>query len=309
MSSSHSLRFIETLEYRRFHEFCDNCRRDRYIGLCYGPPGVGKTLSGLHYAKESRATLYDARYAREGKILNAVISSNVVLYTAKVLNSPGQIEKEIRSLRQTMHYTLLEKLRAERDQRLALVRENEERMKREFHAADGAVAVSTSNYCRTRPTFREVVDTYYQQCDEARDPTSLIIIDEADRLKMGSLEQVRDIFDHHGVGLVLIGMPGLHKRLARYPQLSSRVGFVHEFHPLNESGVNHLFLMGWRPPGLMLPDEFPPNVIAAILRVTGGNFRLLDRLLAQISRVLIINKLTEVTPEVVDFARENLVVG
>ncbi len=49
------------------------------------------------------------------------------------------------------------------------------------------------------------------------DPTTLILIDEADRLRTDSLEEIRSLFDDGGVGLVLIGMPGIEKRMARYP--------------------------------------------------------------------------------------------
>jgi hypothetical protein len=49
--------------------------------------------------------------------------------------------------------------------------------------------------------------------------------------------------------------------------------------------------------------------VAAVLRISQDNFRLLHRLMTQIARVLAVNNLRKVTPAVVEVARENLVIG
>jgi len=57
-------------------------------------------------------------------------------------------------------------------------------------------------------------------------------------------------------------------------------------------------------------DDFTDQeALAAIVRITGGTFRVIHRLLMQIERVLEINHLQTVTKEVVEKARERLVLG
>lgn len=160
------------------------------------------------------------------------------------------------------------------------------------------------------PTYGQVDWAWEEKVQRIGDPTTLILIDEADRLRMISLEQVRAIFDAGPVGLILVGMPGLEKRLARYPQFYSRIGFVHEFRPLGAAEIRWLFEQHWAPRGVTLPPKLlDTEVIAGIIRITGGNFRLLNRLVAQIERILEINGIHEVTKAVVDAARESLVIG
>ena len=47
----------------------------------------------------------------------------------------------------------------------------------------------------------------------------------------------------------------------------------------------------------------------SIIKITKGNFRLIHRLFAQIDRILRINQIDKITVEVVEAARDSLVIG
>jgi DNA transposition AAA+ family ATPase len=117
------------------------------------------------------------------------------------------------------------------------------------------------------------------------DHCRLIVVDEADRLNMPGLEQFRDIYDRGTMGLVLIGLPGLEKRMSRFAQLYSRVGFAHEFRTLSAEEMQFILAHHWERFGLKLEhtDFSDSEAVASIIRITGGNFRLLQRLLLRLA--------------------------
>ncbi len=188
--------FLVTKEHRRFAEFAEAVREHRYIGVCYGPPGVGKTVSARRYTHWDRLGPW-----LEGRSA-----------------APWPTRSR--------------------------------------------VADATTN--RPRP-----------------------------------------------LGPVLISMPGLEKRLARCPQLYSRVGFARQYRPLCADELRLVPAHHWQRLGLKLSleDFTDAQAVAAISRTTNGNFRLIHRLFAQIIRILEINHLQRITAEVVDAARETLVIG
>ena len=236
--------FIVTKEYRRFAEFCDACREARYIGLCYGLPGVGKTVSARQYSRWSQLESLmggPPPYRHTPTLPSDSGPWQTVLYTPGVTNTPRTVEHAVGNLW-------------------------------------GAV-----NGLSLRATWHSDLNLTAKS-----QPPDLLVIDEADRLKTASLEQLREFYDRRQVGMVLIGMPGLQKRLARYAQLYSRVGFVHQFRPLAGLELQAVIEQQWVQLGLdsALCDQADAAVVNAIARVTGGNFRLVQRLFAQIERMV-----------------------
>ncbi|MDT0261454.1 AAA family ATPase [Jatrophihabitans lederbergiae] len=264
--------FLVTKEHRRFAEFADTVRRHRYIGVCWGPPGVGKTLSARQYAgtdawEQWQRVLAAGRNTDPGPVPAAVLSARTALWTPTVTATAKEIDQALPRACQQISWAV------------------------DYHEHGH-------------------VDPLMHPESSASGLTELLIVDEADRLKTVGLEQVRDYYDRHHMGVVLIGMPGVERRLARYPQLYSRIGFAHEYRPLSPDELTAVLTRRWHTDGLATTDDFTQAVaIATIARITGGNFRLVDRLLAQIQRIRRINNLETVTAEVVEAAREALLIG
>jgi DNA transposition AAA+ family ATPase len=178
------------------------------------------------------------------------LDARTIVYTPKVHNTPRIVDKEVRYLQDRLGWLIEIELAAE----------------------------SGLNLADTATSGDRLVE--------------LLVVDEADRLKTPSLEQLRDHHDRTGIGLIPIGMPGIERRLARYPQLYSRIGFAHEYRALSSDELTFVLEHRWAAIGLTLSagDFTDAEAIGAVARITNGNFRLVQRLFAQITRILEIDK-------------------
>lgn len=126
----------------------------------------------------------------------------------------------------------------------------------------------------------------------------LLIIDEADKLMnkytTAKMEIIRGIFDQAEVGVVIAGEPKLESdiktSLARF---ANRVDFYYKLHGLNASELGR-YLEGWD-----LEEDAARELACRAFDARNGCFRLLDRTLNNVLRVLKEKGATRVTLEIV----------
>ncbi|TFH54453.1 AAA family ATPase [Glutamicibacter arilaitensis] len=263
--------FIATKEHRRFTEFANAVRRQRTIGICYGQAGIGKTLSAKRYANWSpkAAALVEEWGRRE--------------------DSDLQIYKDLAKTR-TVFFT-------------PGILTTPKQIKEELSLITNRTSICIHQHLDTLGVTNGPMNQDKH--------VELIIVDESERLNATALEVLRDRYDRNNIALMLIGMPCIEKQFSRYPQLYSRVGFAHEYRPLAQDELHFVLQRKWRALGktLDLEDFTDTQAVAAIARITRGNFRLIDRLFAQMQRVMKINELDTITDDVVEAARSTLVIG
>ncbi len=210
--------FIPTKEYRRFAEFADAVRKHRYIGLCFGAAGVGKTCSARRYAQldiaEPLLTSWGSREATDGKVYEALAQNRAVFCTPTICCTFRGLHDSIGKL------------------------------------------ISWVDVCINSHIHRDKL----VQAGHSSDLAEVLTLDEAGWLTNTGLDHLRDLFERTGIGVILVGMPGIEKRLSRYPQLCSRVGFAHHYRPLR--GDELAFVSTRHCAGLALRSTTPTSPTA-----------------------------------------------
>src|SRR5277367_4697647 len=91
--------FFVTAQYKRFVEFCSSCQKNKYIGVCYGKPGVGKTESAKHYANWHTIEPLLGNPQRNKKYVKDVINCSTAFYTPDVSVTAKRLFSNISLLR------------------------------------------------------------------------------------------------------------------------------------------------------------------------------------------------------------------
>ena len=82
--------FLDTKAHSRFVEFAEACVQHRYIGVCHGRPGVGKTRSAREFAQWPENFTYDLNDEVSVDLEAQVRACRAIFVTARVSNTPNR---------------------------------------------------------------------------------------------------------------------------------------------------------------------------------------------------------------------------
>ena len=152
MNENDRIDFLITKSYKRFAEFCNACHRYKYIGLCVGRAGVGKTESAKNFANWRLFEPYvESFWSAADTLPVQAVDSFAVYYMAEVVSRPKRLADQIRHTMDCFDEAIEQTLDAQTKKKRKL--------------------------------------------SDFKQHTKLILIDEAERLKLDTLEQLRDTFD------------------------------------------------------------------------------------------------------------------
>lgn len=141
-------------------------------------------------------------------------------------------------------------------------------------------------------------NTYYNNVNLIIGATQLyrklIIIDEADRMPLALLEDLRTLNERGRVPLLLVGEPTLARTVRKADRIESRIRKPRiEFHPVDAVTLATLYKEAC---GL----EIPTDVARALVAMSHGDFRVAANEMQDIVRMMNVSGYTELTRSVLD---------
>lgn len=123
--------------------------------------------------------------------------------------------------------------------------------------------------------------------DKLKAEPRAIIVDEADRLHLSRIEDLRDINEASGAAIVLIGETGLMGMLNAKQRIYSRVAEVVNFQPISPGDVVIY--------GAQMADlSIHPEAADLLTRKSGGSFRMIHNYMVKISQMARANGLANI---------------
>jgi len=123
--------------------------------------------------------------------------------------------------------------------------------------------------------------------DRLRAEPKPIIVDEADRLSLPRIEDLRDINEDTGAPIILIGEEGLLGKLTAKQRIYSRVAEVVNFEPVCKDDV---ILYGAQ----MADLKISPEAATSLTQKSGGSFRMIHNFMLKLAEYAEANNTSQI---------------